>query len=242
MDREDVTCLVACETLKQELNLVMRKRACTLPVHWIDAGRHAWPDKLRESIQETLDGLPGGRTVLLLFGFCGNAMVGVNSGMHTLVVPRTADCIPLFIGSQKERDSYGTGTYFFTEGYFNSGGSIASDASRVVQRYGEKRGLHIFKKMFCHYRDFAVIDTGAFDVSELLTKVTQFAAQIDIPVKVIPGNLRLIDALLSRNWPEGDFLIVKPGVSVSFEDSLQVGKTIYTANGHKFPKCTKFSG
>ncbi|MCL2877187.1 MAG: DUF1638 domain-containing protein [Acidobacteria bacterium] len=221
---EDAACIVACETLRQELNLVMQNRACTLPVYWIDADRHAWPDKLRESIQEALDSLPGSRVVLLLFGFCGNALVGINAGTHTLVVPRAADCIPLFIGSRKERDSYGNDTYFFTEGHFNSGGGIASDASRVVQRYGEKRGLYILKKMFCHYRNFAVIDTGAFDVSELRTKVERFAAQLEIPVKVIPGSLRLIDALLSCSWPEDDFLIVKPGGSVSFEDSLRVGK------------------
>ena len=222
---KDSTCIVACETLKPELNLVMRNRNCSLPIHWVDAGKHAWPEKLRASIQETLDQLEDVDRVLLLFGFCGNAIVGINAGTHTLVIPKAADCIPLFIGSRKERDSYGTSTYFFTEGYINSTGNIASDSSKVIQRYGENRGLSILKKMLGHYRNFAVIDTGTFDVAPVQEKVEQFANKIDIPVIVIPGNLRLIDALLSGEWPEDDFLIVPPGGSVTFEDSFNLGKT-----------------
>ena len=218
------TCVVACETLRQELELVMRNRDRFLPVHWIDSGRHVWPDKLRIAIQETLDRLESESRVLLLFGFCGNALVGIRAQTHTLIIPRVADCIPLFIGSREERDSYGTDTYFFTEGYINSGGSIASDSSRAIQRYGERRSLSILKKMLCHYRQFAVVDTGAYCVENVLDRVEQFAKQVDIPVTVIPGNLVLIDTLLSCDWPDDVFLTVPPGGSVSFEDSLSAGK------------------
>jgi len=224
IEDESAACIVACETLKQELLLVMRNLGCTLPVNWIEAGKHSSPDKLRESVQETLDSLPPGRTVLLLFGFCGNAMVGVKAGTHTLILPKTADCIPLFIGSRKERDSFGIDTYFFTEGYLNSQGSITYGASEMMQRYGEKRGLAILKKMLLNYRNFAVIDTGAYDVASVRDSVEQFAKHLDIPVKVIPGSLRLIKALLSGNRPEDSFLTVMPGNSIRFEDSLSAGR------------------
>jgi hypothetical protein len=221
---DETTCIVACETLKQELDLVMRNRNCSWPVIRIDAGKHARPDKLRASIQENLNRLPPARTVLLLFGFCGNAMVGIEAGTHTLILPRVADCIPLFIGSREERDSYGAGTCFFTEGYINSGGSIVSDTSRVIERYGEKRGLFILKKMLLHYRSFAVINTGTFNVADVQARVENFAKQVDIPVKVVPGSLRIIDALLAGGWQADAFLIVRPGGSVSFEDSLSAGR------------------
>lgn len=224
INNEVNTCIIACESLKQELNLAMQKLDCDLPVYWIDAGKHAWPDKLRVSIQETLDGLPGGCRVLLLFGFCGNALVGIQAGTRTLILPKVADCIPLFIGSKKERDTYGTDTYFFTEGYINSGGSIANDTSKVTQRYGKQRGLSILKQMLRHYHHFAVIDTGAYEVQNVLDKVEEFAKLVAIPVKVIPGNLRYIEALLAGDWPDSTFLTIPPGGSISFEDSLNAGK------------------
>jgi hypothetical protein len=221
---ENSVYVIACETLKQELNLVMEKRNCAYPIVWIDSGKHAWPDKLRVSVQEALDSLPDScKTALLLFGFCGNAMVGIRAGSRRLVLPRVADCIPLFIGSRKERESYGTDAYFFTEGYINSGGSIASDTSKVYERYGEKRGLSILKKMLGHYKTFAVIDTGTYEVAPVQAKVEKFAKLVDIPVKVIPGNLRIIDALLAGDWKEDAFLVAPPGESVSFEDSLTTG-------------------
>jgi hypothetical protein len=219
-------CIIACETLKDELNLVKKNLNCALPVFWVDSGKHAWPDKLRLSIQQAIDDLPPlYKTALLLFGFCGNAMVGVNAGGRTLVLPKAADCIPLFIGSREKRDAYGTDVYFFTGGYINSGGSIAADTSRVFERYGEKRGLSILRKMLGHYRCFSVIDTGAFDIAEVQSKVEKFALPLDIPVNAIPGNLRLIAALLSGDWDENEFLVVKPGGTISFEDSLNMGKT-----------------
>ena len=226
MEMEEVSCIIACETLRQELNLVMRNRECALPVYWIDAGRHLWPDKLRISIQDTLDSLEQKCRVLFVFGFCGNAMVGIRAGIHTLVLPRAADCIPLFIGSQKERDAYGAGTYFFTEGYINSGGSIASDSIRIMQRYGKRRGRAILKTMLGHYRDFAVIDTGASNTAYARERAEEIAKLLNIPVKIIPGSLRLIDTLLAGNWPQDDFLIVPPGGSVSFEDSPGMGESL----------------
>jgi hypothetical protein len=226
MKKEHKTCIVACETLKQELLGVMERRSCDYPVIWVDAGKHAWPDKLRVSIQEAIDAVPlSYTTVLLLFGFCGNAAVGVEARNHTLVMPMAADCIPLFIGSRQEREAYGTRTYFFTEGYLNSGGSAVTDSSRIYQRYGEEEGLYILKKMLGHYENFSVIDTGVFNVDAVKAKVEDFAKPLGIPVRRIPGSLRLIDALVSGEWQGGAFLTVKPGGKITFEDSLSAGKS-----------------
>jgi hypothetical protein len=220
------TCIVACETLKQELLAAMEKRGCDYPVIWVDAGKHTWPDKLRVAVQEAVDGIPPlYETVLLLFGFCGNAMVGIEARNHRLVMPKTADCIPLFIGSRKERETYGTRTYFFTEGYLNSGGSMISDASRIYERYGEEDGLYILKKMLGHYQDFAVVNTGVFDIGAVKARVDDFAKSLDIPVKLIPGSLRFIDALLAGAWQDDVFLMLEPGGKISFEDSLMAGKS-----------------
>jgi hypothetical protein len=226
MEQGHDTCIIACETLKQELLATMEKRGCVYPVIWVDAGKHAWPDKLRVAIQEAIDSVPPScKTLLILFGFCGNAMVDIEVRNHRLVMPKAADCIPLFIGSRKEREAYGPRTYFFTRGYLDSGGSVVSDAPRIYERYGEKKGLYILKKMLGHYEDFAVIDTGVFDVDVAKAQVEDFAEPLDIPVKLIPGSLRLIDALLSGDWREDTFLVLQPGGKITLNDSIEAGKS-----------------
>ncbi|MDR3162143.1 MAG: DUF1638 domain-containing protein [Spirochaetaceae bacterium] len=222
---EEETCIIACETLREELSLIMECRQCSYPVVWVDAGKHVWPDKLHLAIQEALDALPPScTTALALFGFCGNAMVGIRPPAQVLVFPRAADCIPLFLGSQAAREAAGARTYFFTEGYLRSSGNIATEFRESLKRRGKNFALHVVKTMMAHYRNIAVIDTGAFDPAKVLEELTEFSQTIGIPVSVIPGNLRLIDALLAGDWNRNEFLIVPPGETVTFEDALAVGK------------------
>ncbi|GHV18635.1 hypothetical protein FACS189493_8120 [Spirochaetia bacterium] len=217
----DTVHIIACETLRPELDLVMKASGCAYPIRWVDTGKHAWPDKLSRHLQETIDSIPAQYTTLLLaYGFCGNAMVGLRSASRTLVLPRAADCIPLFLGSQAERNRYGPATYFFTEGCLHSGAGLSGDLSTLQARYGEEKGIEILEMMMEHYRGFAVIDTGASDTAKLSAEIDGLAVLLGLPVSVIPGNLRLLVALITGNWRTEEFLLVPPGGQVNFADSL----------------------
>ena len=215
--------IVACKTLAPEIELVMRWRGVDMPVTFVESGKHLWPDKLRDCIQESIDSVPAGKTILLVFGFCGNSMVGVKSRSHILVMPRAADCIPLFLGSRKTREEYGIYTYFFTKGYLESESNIVRDYETVMKKYGEKRSLRVMREMMKHYKSIAIVDTGAFDPGELTEKVAPLAEIIDLPVSIVPGNLRIIDALLTGEWGEDEFLIIPGGSEISLEESLNLG-------------------
>jgi hypothetical protein len=217
--------IVACKTLAPEIELAMQKRGIDMPVAFVDSGKHIWPDKLRVCIQESVDSVPAGKTILLVFGFCGNSMVGVKSRCHTLVMPRVADCIPIFLGSRKTREEYGIHTYFYTKGYLESESNFIKDYVGILGKYGEKRSLRVIQEMMRHYKNVAIIDTGAFDPGKLKEQVAPFADLINVPVSVVPGNLRIIDALLAGNWQEDEFLIIPSGSEVSFEMSLNLGSS-----------------
>jgi hypothetical protein len=204
---------------------LMDKRDVTVPVIWIDAGKHAWIDQLRMLIQNELEKLPAScKTVLLGFGFCGNALVGVRSGSRTLILPKASDCFPLFLGSQAERMAQGTRTYFFTEGYLRGGGSIYTDVQRTVERYDEETAVEMLEMLLEHYEKFAVIDTGAFDMDALTEVVKNFAKLIDKPVVQVKGNLRMLEMLLTGPWPEDDFFVFPPNTEIPLSASLALSK------------------
>jgi hypothetical protein len=215
--------IVACKALAPEIELVMQSRGIDMPLSFVESGKHAWPDKLRDCIQESIDSVPAGRTILLVFGFCGNSMVGIKSRSHILVMPRVADCIPIFLGSRKTREEYGIYTYFYTRGYLESESNLVKDYARILEKYGEKRSLRVMREMMKHYKNVAIIDTGAFDPGALAEQVAPFAELVNVPVSVVPGNLRIIDALLAGDWREEEFLILQSGSEVSFEMSLNLG-------------------
>jgi hypothetical protein len=215
--------IVACRTLAPEIELVMQGRSIDMPLTFVEPGRHTRPEKLRDCIQEGIDSVPAGKTILLAFGFCGNGMVGVKSRSHILVMPRAADCVPLFLGSRRIREAYGIRTYFYTRGYLESESNLVKDYAGILEKYGEKRSLRVLREMMRHYKNIAIIDTGAFDPGELKERVAPFAALINVPVSVVPGNLRLIDALLRGDWRNDEFLVIPRGAGVSFEMSLNLG-------------------
>lgn len=220
------TVIVACETLKGELETVMARTGSALPVVWIESGLHAWPDKLRDKLQETIDGLPPEyERVLLVFGFCGNSMVGIRPGARTLVLPRAADCIPIFLGSQRRRAEAGSDVYFLTAGYLSGEQNIIKEYDYYKQKYGENRAARLAKTMMAHYRRFAVVDTGAFEVPPVLAHIRPQADLLGIPVEVVPGDLILLEELLAGGEDETRFLHVPPGGAVSFEDSLDLGQS-----------------
>ena len=67
-----------------------------------DYGLHRVPSKLTWSVQEEIDALEEPSLVMLGYGLCGNGLKGIQSLDHTLLIPRTDDCIAVRLGSYKK--------------------------------------------------------------------------------------------------------------------------------------------
>ncbi|MDR0525915.1 MAG: DUF1638 domain-containing protein [Spirochaetaceae bacterium] len=201
--------IIACETLKPELTAVMQGRR--EPIAWVSEEKHRSIEDLRRAVQSAVDAIPPEYTTgLMAFGFCGNSLVGVGSRWQTLVLPRVADCVPLFLGSQARRDAYGPDVYFLTEGNMRSKGSVIAEFRRSVQKYGIEEGTEVMKEMFARYRAFTIIDTGVFDADGAARAVKPFAELLNMPVFVVSGNIRLLRKLVEGDWGD-EFLITPPG-------------------------------
>ena len=214
--------IVGCETLKNELNLAMVRTDCSYPVIWLESGLHEKPDNLRSQLQTVIDDLESD-TALMAFGFCGNSMVGLRTPHARLILPRVADCIPLFLGSVERREQMGNKTYFFTEGYLQGERNITTEYEYALGRYDQETAAWLMREMLKHYEKFAVIDTGTYEVESVKRKVNPVAELLEMTVETVPGDLGLFCELLRGPWPDERFLTVEPGGSVTLEDSLNVG-------------------
>ena len=77
--------ILACGTIKRELNMVIDRIGCSDPVIWLEAGDHNQPKKRRRAIEMALEDCCQYDTVILAMSFCGNALVGLNSGNKTVL-------------------------------------------------------------------------------------------------------------------------------------------------------------
>ena len=131
--------VLACETLKDEVNRAIEETGTKDTLRWVESGLHNYPDKLRARLQEELDSFDGVYDrVLMAFGFCGNSVHGLRTHNFEMILPKVDDCISLLIGSDKKRAEIGknNGTYFFTNGWLRGERNIWTEHEYTVNKYG----------------------------------------------------------------------------------------------------------
>ncbi|MBN1220327.1 MAG: DUF1638 domain-containing protein [Anaerolineae bacterium] len=212
------TKVVACATVIEEI-LPLLPDGMTYEV--LDFGLHLTPEKLRSKLQETIDtaGVEVD-TVILGYGLCSMAVVGLTATACTLVVPRVDDCIAIFLGSYaayKQQASQEPGTYYLTKGWIEVSDTPFEEYKRLVERYGPERADRMIKLMLKNYTRLAFIDTGQYDQKRYRKYARRTAAQFDLRYEEIPGSTALIKKMLYGPWDD-DFVVIQPGETITYAD------------------------
>ena len=210
------TVIIACHTLKDELNSAIQEADCPFPVLWIESGLHLYTDTLNKRLQQELARITNVDRILLAFGYCGNSLLGLTSPHAQLVFPCVDDCISLLLGSQHARKkiSEEMGTYYLTKGWLEFESNIWQEYQYAVKRYGEEKAERLFRQILNHYHRLAVIDTGAYEVADFLELTEKIAATLKLSHQIIPGSTSYLKKLLTGPWDD-EFVIVPPGEIVT---------------------------
>lgn len=205
-------CVIACETVRDELELVLSKTGGKDDLCWIESGLHNFPDRLHARIQETLDRAEGYDTVLMCFGMCGNAMKNIRTNSFRLVIPKVEDCISLLFGSdQKRRDFSGeNAAYFLTAGWMRGERNLWAEYQHSVKRFGEAKAKQIADRMYASYRTLALLDTGAYPAECLMKETEKIEHTLGLVRMQVKGTLSLLEELLQDSWDPEKFYIVEP--------------------------------
>lgn len=210
------TVILACKTLRNELQLALRETGTTSPAIYVDSSLHVGREALRRAIQAEVDLITDADALLMCLGYCGNSLMGVKSRCCKIVIPRVADCISLLLGSAaaRKRKCAEMNTYFFTQGWLTHEKNIIKEYERCLAVYGRQRTVRIMKTLLGNYRRFTVIDTGAYPLETVAPQVREFAAKLGMIHETIPGSQRLLHKLLLGQWDE-DFIILEPGQEIT---------------------------
>lgn len=211
------TIAVACLTLKDEVMYVVHDLGIEYPVIWIESMQHKNPKQLNQCIQRQINLIGNVENILLLFGNCGNAIVGLSSQESSIIYPRVDDCISLFLGGNRQKqelDSKGA-SYYLTRGYLESEDNIWREYLHSVSKYGEEKTRRLMSLILKHYEKLRVIDTGAYQLEDILELSREIAAKLRLRHEVVPGTLNLLYKAFQGEWDE-DFAIVPPGKAIDF--------------------------
>jgi hypothetical protein len=193
-------------------------------VTYLDFGLHDRPSEMRPALQERLDAIPEPSTVIVGYGLCGNGVVGIESGPHTLVFPRTHDCVGMMLGSRQrytEEFAAEPGTYYLTRGWLESGDDPLTDYHSYVEDYGTARAERLTDMMYGSYRKLRLVafsQRELADVRPLAAPVAAFCRdRWGLNYDEYIGDPGLIERL-ARADPTSDntdLLVVAPGTTIT---------------------------
>jgi hypothetical protein len=212
------TVVLACATVMEEMLPLLPPG---MGYQVLDFGLHVNPQSLRTTLQAAI-GAAGERAdvVILGYGLCSMAVVGLRANGCTLVVPRIDDCISIFLGSgeaYRAQHQAEPGTYYLTKGWIEAGDGPFAEHERLVERYGQERAEWLTGQMLKHYTRLALINTGRRDMDRYRAYAQQTAARFGLRYEEIPGSDALVKKMLS-GCLDGEFVVVAPGETVRFED------------------------
>jgi len=218
--------VIACATVIEEMLPLM---PAEMEHHTLEFGLHVYPDKLRVTLQAKIDEIVQAHagdgqdlTLLLGYGLCSQALVGVQARGCTPTMPRTDDCIAIFLGSRaayNQQAGAEPGTYYLIKGWVEVGETPFSEFQRTVDRYGAARAERLFKIMLANYKRLALINTGQYELEEYRDYARRTAERFNLRYEEVDGSGAMVRKLLFGPWDE-EFVVARPGETIRLDRFL----------------------
>ena len=210
--------IIACATVIEEM-LPFMPAGVTHEV--LDFGLHVRPEELKKSLQSAIDTADGmSEKIILGYGLCSQAVVGLRSKTSTLIVPKVDDCIAIFLGSAtayRRQHDVEPGTYYLTKGWIEASDSPFDEYDNLLKKYGDNIARRIMGQIIKNYKRLALINTGQFEIEYYRSHTRDTAKRFNLLYEEIPGSTSFVRKILSGPWDE-DFVVASPGKTISFID------------------------
>jgi hypothetical protein len=195
-----------------------------VPHEVLDFGLHINPQKLRHALQLKVDeSSPHADVLLLGYGLCSMAVVGLKATTATLVIPRTDDCIAIFLGScnaYKEQAKKEPGTYYLTKGWIEVGSTPFQEHKQLIEKYGEEKAKWLTHMMLKNYKRLGFINTGQYEIEHYREYARKTAEEFNLRFEEIEGSPDLVKKMLFGPW-DSEFVVVEPGHTIQYTDFVQ---------------------
>ena len=188
-----------------------------IPIHWIERKYHNNPDKLKTILQETINRYQDMDEILLSYGLCGNAVIGLKSDNTKIILPRYDDCICQQIQTNSNQKIIPQkGCMYLTREWTLDEEGIVQQCQKICEEYGEE-AFELIQSIYGEYHSVTIIDTGAYNVHKLDNYVDKIKKLTGMGIKYQKGSGKVLENLLLGNYQE-DINVIPPGNRISIKD------------------------
>jgi hypothetical protein len=220
--------IIACEATAPQVEMAAEKCGHEIDITILDANLHAMgPKNMPVELQKAIDRVDPSRydAILLAYGLCNNGICGLHAAIP-IVAPRAYDCITLFMGSKEKYRQY-----FDThpDAKFVSAGTLNSKANyelfdgidqrekmrqQFLEKYDEEDVEYLMETWnnpLKNYRRITFINDGVGDIEKNRGIAQRIAQDADWDFEEFQGDAALFHRLLSGDWNEDSFQVIRPG-------------------------------
>jgi hypothetical protein len=210
--------VIACATVIEEIQPFLPD---DVSFEVLDFGLHLRPEGLRQVLQDKIDQSSQTADVLLLgYGLCSMAVVGLQARAAHLVIPRVDDCIAIFLGScaaYKQQAKKEPGTYYLTKGWIEVGDTPFEEHKLLVEKYGAEKAQRMTRLLLKNYTRLAFINTGQYEIERYQSYARETAERFNLRYEEIAGSSALVRKMVFGPWDD-EFVVVEPGQTVRYTD------------------------
>ncbi len=230
--------IIACRIFARELSYLAAQSDHQVDITWVGRGLHNTPEKLCTRLCGAVDGLydqlASGELehrpdyIVLGYGLCSRAVVGIRCRDIPIVVPRTDDCIALFMGSQERylrEFSEAKGAYWLNSGWIERSARLfdGDDMKRrrwmeYAEKFGEDNAdylIEIESSWEKNYSTLGYIHSEVHDSDAYMQRALEEAGRKGWRLRELQGDLRLLRMMTDGTWNDREFLILRPGEAVA---------------------------
>ena len=230
--------IIACRVFTRELSALIADCENDIDVTWLPQGMHDTPVILHDFLEEKLKELYtqiGKKQqrripdyIVLGYGLCSKSIVGLEAKDIPLVVPRTDDCIALFLGSQKRYLDYFhkyQGTYWLNSRWVTEIPDLDEDydeqlRKEYMEQYDDEDTVEYLMEMhdeaLKNYKYVGYIGTDTYCDERERAAARNYADRKGFTFFEKDGDNRLLKAIVSGNFNDDEFLVVPPGHRIEF--------------------------
>ncbi|MCR5263716.1 MAG: DUF1638 domain-containing protein [Clostridiales bacterium] len=234
--------IIACRIFNRELSYLASQSENQVDITWVGRGLHNTPEKLcarlKNAADSVYDQIESGELeskpdyIVLGYGLCSRAVVGVRCRGIPIVIPRTDDCIAVFLGSQErymKEFSEGGGAYWLNSGWIEQSPKLFDSENLKRRRwleYAEKFGednadylIEVESSWEKNYDTICYVHSDIYDSPAHYGTAKKEAEKKEWRLKELKGDNRLLKMMVDGDWNEEEFLVLKPGERIDADYS-----------------------
>ncbi|MDR1248355.1 MAG: DUF1638 domain-containing protein [Treponema sp.] len=223
--------VIACEATAPQAEMAAKECGNEIDLRILDIGLHeVGQEKMPVELQKAIDEVNADRydAILLAYGLCNNGICGLHAAIP-IVAPRAHDCITLFMGSkEKYRQYFDThpGSMFVSAGTMNpkANESLFSGIDKrekmrqeFLAKYDEEDVEYLMETLgnpLKNYHRITFINDGVGNIKGNRDIAQRIASDLDWDFEEFQGSADLFHRLLSGDWDEDSFLVIRPGDTI----------------------------